>query len=115
MNELSRPDTRFAATNGHFDFVSKLLHVKGRGRAWIARAVFILTFALLFVSAGCEVVVFEQTEFQDALVDADGQTILLDDVAAIVNDPDLDDTEKRGALRELGIEDEDLIDVLLGA
>ena len=53
------------------------------------------------------------TTFPNQLVGADGQPIVLDDVEAIVNDTDLTDDEKRNQLRELGIEDEELIDLLL--
>jgi hypothetical protein len=53
------------------------------------------------------------TEFPDALTAPDGQPILLDDVDAILDDDNLSDAEKREQLRELGIEDEKLIDALL--
>jgi hypothetical protein len=53
------------------------------------------------------------TTFPNQLLDADGQPIVLDDVETIVNDTDLTDDEKRQQLRELGIEDEELIDALL--
>ena len=53
------------------------------------------------------------TTFPNQLVGADGQPIVLDDVETIVNDTDLSDAEKREQLRELGIEDEELIDSLL--
>jgi len=44
---------------------------------------------------------------------AGGETIVAEDVNAIVADPNLSDDEKRAALRDLGIEDEKLIDALL--
>jgi len=53
------------------------------------------------------------TTFPNQLVGTDGQLIVLDDVETIVNDTDLTDDEKREHLRELGIEDEELIDILL--
>ncbi len=53
------------------------------------------------------------TTFSNQLLDTDGQPVVLDDVEAIVNDTDLTDDEKRVQLRELGIEDEELIDALL--
>ena len=53
------------------------------------------------------------TTFPNQLVTADGRAILLDEVKAIVNNNDLTDDEKRAQLRELGIEDEKLIDALL--
>ena len=68
--------------------------------------------AVLFatMAASCRSTV---TTFPNQLRDADGNTILLDDVEAIVGDDDLTESEKREELRGLGIEDEELIDVLL--
>lgn len=54
-----------------------------------------------------------RTDFPNALRDAEGNAIVFDDIRDIANDLDLSDSEKREALRELGIEDEKLIDVLL--
>lgn len=62
------------------------------------------------VSAGCG---FAPREFSNQVRDADGRPILLEDVAAIVDDADLSDDQKRDALRALGVEDETLIDALL--
>jgi hypothetical protein len=53
------------------------------------------------------------TTFPNQLLDNEEQPILLDDIETIVNDTDLTDDEKREQLRELGIEDEELIDALL--
>lgn len=53
------------------------------------------------------------TTFPRQLVDTDGQPIVLEDVETIVNGTDLTDDEKREQLRELGIEDEELIEALL--
>jgi len=53
------------------------------------------------------------TTFPHQLVGANGQPIVLDDVESIVNDTSLSEDEKREQLRELGIEDEELIDALL--
>ena len=53
------------------------------------------------------------TTFPHQLLAADGHAILLDDVKVIVNNTDLTDDDKRAQLRELGIEDEELIDALL--
>ncbi len=60
--------------------------------------------------AGCGSVA---TRFPQQLVNSDGQPILLDDVRDIVEDDGLSDDEKRGQIRDLGIEDEELIDALL--
>lgn len=73
---------------------------------------FIATICLL-VGAGCGSL--PQTDFPSAMRTADGQVILLDDVDSVVNDPNpnLDDDDRRQLLRDLGIEDEKLIDALL--
>lgn len=48
------------------------------------------------------------------LVGATGQEFTLDELEAIAANPDLDDDGKRSAFRDLGLEDERLIDALLG-
>ena len=53
------------------------------------------------------------TVFPHSLLGADGRAIVLDDLEAIVDDDDLTDDEKRSQLRELGLQDEELIDALL--
>lgn len=76
----------------------------------------ILTLVLLFAGlalGGCGQA--PQTEFPHALRGPDGEVILFDDVRAILNDADLDAEAKRAALRELGLEDERLIDALIDA
>jgi hypothetical protein len=59
--------------------------------------------------AGCRATV---TTFPHQLRDSAGNPILLDDVEAVVAS-DATDDEKRQQLRDLGIEDEELIDALL--
>ncbi len=66
--------------------------------------------AALF-ACGCGTAV--TTEFPSRLVGAEGQEIILEDVTAIINEPDLTDDQRRSQLRELGIEDEALIEALL--
>ena len=61
--------------------------------------------------AGCGTTL--QAEFANRLIGADGQTIVLDDIRAIVDDPSLTADQKRTRLRELGIADETLINALL--
>ena len=61
--------------------------------------------------SGCGMAV--TTDFPNRLVGADGQLFVLEDLEEIANDPNLDDEEKREAFRELGIEDEELIEALL--
>ena len=69
-----------------------------------------LALALL---TGCGILTFRRTDFDDELVGADGQQIILDDINDILNDDDLDEAGKRQALIDLGIEDEDLLDAIL--
>ena len=56
----------------------------------------------------------KQPGFPTSVLGSDGQAIILDDLQAIANDASLSDDEKRDQLRALGIEDEELIDALLG-
>ncbi len=53
------------------------------------------------------------TEFPNRLVGADGQLFVLEDLKTIAEDPDLSDDQKRQAFRDLGIEEEKLIEALL--
>lgn len=64
------------------------------------------------IPAGCGAA--GPSDFANRLVDGDGQTILLDDLEDIANDEDLSEDEKRQAFRDIGIEDEELIEALLG-
>lgn len=52
-------------------------------------------------------------DFANQMVGADGQPLVLDDLAQIANDASLSAEEKRQAFRDLGVEDEKLIDALL--
>lgn len=63
---------------------------------------------------GCGFNASADINYPAALRDADGNIILLEEVEEIVNDGELTDDEKRTALEELGIEDPDIIDALLG-
>lgn len=76
---------------------------------------FLFCLALLVTShlIGCGTV--SNTNYPSALTAPDGNPILFDDVSRIITDEDLSEDEKRDALRELGIEDERLIDALLEA
>lgn len=67
---------------------------------------------LLLTIAGCGTLVVD-TDYPNRLVDAAGRTIFLDDVEAIVNNPELTDDQRREQLRALGLQDEELIDALL--
>ena len=52
-------------------------------------------------------------DFANQVVGVDGKPLILDDLAQIANDASLSVEEKRQAFRDLGVEDEKLIDVLL--
>ncbi len=52
-------------------------------------------------------------DFATQVVGVDGKPLLLDDLAQIANDASLSVEEKRQAFRDLGVEDEKLIDALL--
>lgn len=47
------------------------------------------------------------------VIEGENGTIRLEEVAAILNDTSLDDAQRRQALRDLGITDEELIDGLI--
>jgi len=66
---------------------------------------------VLSVAAGCGS--GAPATFPHQLLAADGHAILLDDVKVIVNNTDLTDDDKRAQLRDLGLDDEKLIDALL--
>ncbi|MCH8199067.1 MAG: hypothetical protein IIA54_03235 [Chloroflexi bacterium] len=53
------------------------------------------------------------TEFPNAVIGSAGQRLLLEDIEAIVSDVTLTDDQKRAGLRDLGLEDEKLIEALL--
>ena len=76
-----------------------------------------VTMASLAVAAvllvGCGVLTLHRTTFSNQALGGEGQGYTLDDIHKIVDDAGLTDEQKREALRELGIEDEDLLDALL--
>ena len=113
MNQLSAPPKRCSQSKNSLTSGTGWFLAGGGGRAWLVRVLLILTFTLLFAAAGCEVLTYERTVFPEAFVGADGQGILRDDIRAIVIDANLDEDAKRQALRDLGIEDEDLLDAFL--
>jgi hypothetical protein len=74
-------------------------------------------FAYLLLAASAAVVgcgFAVNTTYPHSVIGADGQPIVFDDINTIVNDPDLSDDQKRQALRDLGLQDEELITALLG-
>lgn len=79
----------------------------------IVRRRILVAIALLVLAVGCWTQ--PSPSFPNLLRAADGTPILLEDVEAIVTDVQLTADEKRQQLRDLGIEDEELIIALLGA
>ena len=78
----------------------------------MTRSYFCLRCALLVLLSGCGTI--PPTDFPNRLVGAEGQMFVLEDLEEIAADPDLSDDQKRQAFRDLGIEDEELINALLG-
>ncbi len=68
-----------------------------------------LAFCVALTSCG----VTPQTDFPNRLIGEDGQLFVLEDLEEIANDSRLSEDQKRAAFRDLGIEDEELIDALL--
>ncbi len=85
--------------------------VKLRRRAFLFTAASV-GVVLGFWMVGCGTTV--PVEFPNRLIGADGQRFEVEDLTQIANDPDLDEAGKRQAFRDLGLEDEELIDALLG-
>lgn len=73
-------------------------------------AIIVLVVAPLLCN-GCGTAI--TTEFPNAVSGTGGQPIVLEDIQTIVDNPSLTDEEKRSQLRDLGIEDEELIEALL--
>lgn len=75
---------------------------------------FLTSYFLLLTSlSGCGVLTQQRSIFPEQPVAADGTHPTRDDIDAIVQDPDMTDEERRQALRDIGIEDEHLIDIFL--
>lgn len=53
------------------------------------------------------------TDYPNRLIGSDGQLFTLDDLTTIAQDSTLSTDQKRAAFRDLGIDDEQLIDALL--
>ncbi len=70
----------------------------------------VITAAALLCS-GCGNVI--TTEYANRLIGAEGQHLVLQDIEAIVGNPNITDDQKRSQLRGLGLEDEKLIEALL--
>jgi len=84
-----------------------------KANSWLRGLACLAVLASLFAPTGCGVLAAGRTDFPAQAEGTDGQDLFVEDVEAIVYDPQLSTDEQREALRELGIEDEDLLDVLL--
>lgn len=74
----------------------------------------LLTVALCaFGVGGCGVLSQERTDFPNQVVNSEGQPITVPQIDAIIDDDDLTSDEQEAALRQLGLEDERLIAILL--
>ena len=90
-------------------------HFRGNPFPRFGRFVTAFVFSVVFLltaPGGCGV---PPTFFPHALTNEQGDPILLEDVDDILSDDTLSEDEKRAALRDLGIEDEKLIDALLSS
>lgn len=79
--------------------------------AMVRSVILLATFSMGMGFVGC--VSNNNTDFPNRLVGADGQLFTVEELEEIASDPDLSEDEKREEFRELGIEDEELIDALL--
>lgn len=71
----------------------------------------ILTAVALLAWSGCGTAIMRN--YSNRIIGADGQVITLSQIQRIVDDPNLDDDGRRRQMRDLGIEDEELIEALL--
>lgn len=73
----------------------------------------VVVLALLAAAGGCGTLSTARTLFPEHVIDAAGSPLYLEDLRAIVDDADLLDDEKADALRELGLENEEIIDAII--
>jgi hypothetical protein len=73
-----------------------------------------LVIAALALAAlcGCGLLTLERENFPATAIGAEGQRFFYDDIQEIQTDTTLSAEQRRQALRDLGIEDEDLLDAL---
>lgn len=72
-----------------------------------------VVLTLLAAAGGCGVLSTARTLFPEHVTDAAGSPLYLEDLRAIIDDADLLDDEKADALRELGLENEEIIDAII--
>jgi hypothetical protein len=89
----------------------KLSDMNHRFKLQLGRGTLGFLCIVAIVANGCGASV--SADFANRLVGAGGELVVSEDVDLIVDDPNLSAEEKRTALRDLGIEDEELIDALL--
>ena len=84
-----------------------------RGRVGLIRRILLVVFLVVTptVPAGCGAL--PSNDYPNRVLGISDRPLVLEDIERIVSDPNFTDDEKRRQLRELGIEDEKLIDVLL--
>ena len=83
------------------------------GRPCLLKAMAVFLGGLIALCTGCGLLTVQRTGFPDEVQGADGTSITRTEIDLILSNADLSDTDKATALRELGIEDELLIVVLL--
>lgn len=69
----------------------------------------------LLLATGCGLSATNEQAARYREPGADGEALVLDDLLAVADDPDLSDDQKRTELRRMGLADEDVIDALLAA
>ena len=86
--------------------------MRGIRRLWKCLPIGLVLMGIVASSqtAGCGVLPWY---FANAITDPNGNPVTLSQIFEIASDPDLSADEKRQALRDLGIDDEDVIDLLL--
>lgn len=80
---------------------------------WIARSACAAVLVAVVTVVGCGVLTASKTNYPAAIRTTDGSVLYVEDVRAITDDPNLTEPEKAAALEDLGIDDDDLIQVLL--
>ena len=73
----------------------------------------LLVGAVVLAVNGCGPVTVERTIFPSQMVDAEDNPLYIEDLQAITQDPDLTPDEMIGALRRLGIENEEFIQAIV--
>ncbi|MCH7719723.1 MAG: hypothetical protein IH988_01865 [Planctomycetes bacterium] len=83
-----------------------------RRQSRVAGSLFTVALGALGLG-GCGVIAQERTVFPNEVVGSEGQRITVAQIDAIIDDDDLTSDEQEAAMRELGLQDERLIAILL--